>query len=65
MSDCCKLEKEQAMLRMVIVGIVFMYILVVGIKGDISTNSFEAAVKYGVANILISAGLGVLVWRGC
>jgi two-component system sensor histidine kinase RpfC len=51
------------MLRMVIVSIVFLYILVVGAKGGILTNSFEAAVQYGTANILMSATLGVLVWK--
>ena len=64
MSDSYKLEKEQAMLRMVIVSIVFLYILVVGAKEGILANSFEAAVQYGTANILMSAVLGMLVWKG-
>jgi two-component system sensor histidine kinase RpfC len=63
MADSNKLEKEQAMLRMIIVSVVFVYIVIVGIKGGVPKNSFDAAVQYGVANILMSSVLGMLVWK--
>ena len=63
MSGSGRLEKEQAMLRMVVVNIILAYTLVIWIKGGISTYSFNAAVSYGAANILMSTVLCVLVWK--
>jgi two-component system sensor histidine kinase RpfC len=48
---------------MVVVNIILAYTLVIWIKGGISTYSFNAAVSYGVANILMSTVLCVLVWK--
>jgi two-component system sensor histidine kinase RpfC len=64
MSGDNKLEKEQAMLRMIIVSVVFICILIVRVKGDIPASSIDVAINYGAANILMSAILFALVWKG-
>jgi len=64
MSDNNKLEREQVVLRVVVVSFVFLYICFVGNVGGISTGVFNAAVGFGSANILASMLLGVFVWRG-
>lgn len=64
MSDNSRLEKEQAMLRMIVVSLILLYTLVIWTKGGIPTNLIDEAVQYGVASILMSTVLGVLVWKG-
>ena len=58
-----KLEREQAMLRMIIVSVVFICIQIVRVKGDISDNSIDMAIHYGMANILMSGILFTFAWK--
>ncbi|MGB5716651.1 MAG: histidine kinase dimerization/phospho-acceptor domain-containing protein, partial [Gammaproteobacteria bacterium] len=64
MSDNNKLEKEQATLRIAVVGLIFLYVFFIGNMRGIPTETFNAAVGFGSVNIFASMFLGLFVWKG-